>query len=56
MSSSGDTVLPLDFDIFSILPVAGLRRVIIPWLKRRSNGSSMETRPMSRRTRQMKRA
>ena len=56
MSSSGDTVLPRDFDIFSILPVAGFSFVIIPWLKSRAKGSSTSTSSRSFRTRQTKRA
>ncbi len=56
ISSSGETVLPRLLDIFSVLPVAGFSRVIMPWLKSRSKGSSRWTRSMSRSTRQMKRA
>ena len=41
--SSGLTVLPLLFDIFEP------PKVTIPWVSRRVKGSSMWTRPMSRR-------
>ena len=47
MTASGLTTLPLDFDIFSSLPVISDCLQIIPWVKRAANGSLKPTWPAS---------